>query len=67
LPAEPLLRLIGSLGGPAVLGLGQKSAEMKAYERALKSGRLTLSAADKLAVFLGLHPVEVWGDTFYAV
>lgn len=34
--------------------------------RMARSGSLTLSAADRYAVRLGKHPVELWGAAFYA-
>lgn len=62
-PAEPLLRLIASRGGPRACGIAQGSAEERALDRARRSGRLTDRAADQLCVrVLGLTPWEVWGE-----
>ncbi len=62
LPAEPLLRLVDSLGGPAACGVRKGSAEERALCRARASGRLTERAAERLVIgVLGLAPMEVWG------
>ncbi len=65
LPAEPLLRQLELHGGAARVGVGHKSAEQKALERAKRDGWLTVDAADRLAVRLfGLSPYELWGEAY---
>jgi hypothetical protein len=75
LPVEPLRALVELYGGPRLAGaaLGAeidwrpRSAALEmAYARAVRSGRLTVYAADELAVrLLGRHPVMVWGEQWW--
>ncbi len=61
LPAEPLLKQIQLGGGLYTLGVEPGSAEERAFLRARRSGRLTLWAADHLAVkLLGLTVWDLW-------
>lgn len=62
LPAEPLLRAIRARGGRRAVGVGYKSAEEKALQRAARDGWVTEQMADRLVTrLLGLTPWEVWG------
>lgn len=61
-PADPFLRLLDAFGGAAARGVQAHSSEEKAIERARRSGVLTETMADQLAVrLLGLTTWEVWG------
>ncbi len=65
IPAAPLLRQVELHGGRAHLGLNERTAASRAFDRARREGSLTLDAADQLAVLvLGMHPIEIWGDTY---
>lgn len=41
---------------------GQHSKNQRAFYRGRKRGAVTDVAADELAVALGKHPWEIWGD-----
>jgi hypothetical protein len=65
LPAGPLLERVRGRGGFRACA-GADPALEKAYQRAQSAGRLTVWAADQLAVkVLGLPPVLVWGDAWW--
>ena len=70
LPVEPLFEFVPV---PVHDGLGRESAGVKsalpehlqrAYWRAVKNGRITIGMADEIAVALGWHPMEIWGDAW---
>ncbi len=71
LPAGPLTRRVENAGGLLeCLGdhywttrTGRPAA--KAYHTAKRDGKLTPAAADKLAVRLGLHPADIWGNDWW--
>lgn len=76
LPAAPLVGLVARSGGPRLAAIeygtrryltpSRLEALERAYQRAARAGRLTVYAADELAVrLLGLHPAEVWGDAWW--
>lgn len=73
LPFEPLQRVVASrvvmrrhTGAKDGLTLlwPTKSWQYAAYERAKQAGWITLHAADRLAVDLGLHPALIWPQWF---
>lgn len=65
LDARPLLRYVELRGGPASLGVRQRSPEERALSRAKTTGRVSVRLADHLAVtILGMCPLELWGDDF---
>lgn len=37
----------------------------RAYHRAIKAGRVSLSMADDLCCALGVHPSELWGSEWF--
>lgn len=41
------------------------SAEYKSYGRAQQRGFFTTTAADRIAMSLGLHPAQIWGDAWF--
>lgn len=62
LPAAPVVVRIRQLGGVRAC-CGRNEALERAYNRAAAAGRLTVWAADQLAVrVLGEHPLMVWGE-----
>lgn len=75
LPFEPLYDIVSQrtrLGvtgvhdqGLSAVGWGYRTWQQKAWYRAQASGKITESAADRLAVDLGLHPAEIWGDAWW--
>jgi hypothetical protein len=65
LPAEPLVAAVQARGGVRAC-VGADGALERAYGRARGSQRLTIAAADKLAVrVLGMHPALLWGDAWW--
>jgi hypothetical protein len=76
LPSGPIVALIARCGGPRLaaeeygtrhaLTPARMEALDRAFYRAQQLGRLTVYAADELAVrLLGLHPAEVWGESWW--
>lgn len=64
LPAGPLVERVRARGGFRVCA-GRDDRLERAYSRAQAVGRLTVWAADQLAVkVLGLPPLLVWGDAW---
>lgn len=63
LPVAPVVPLVIAAGGPVRL----PEAVRRAYHRGLKRGTLTFEAADEIAMTLGHHPSELWGESFYAI
>jgi hypothetical protein len=64
LPIQPLLDVL------ARRGVSPWSQEAVAYNggawgKAMRDGVVPIFTADKLAVRLGLHPAQVWGQAFY--
>jgi len=79
LPFEPMLRFQppafcdrGPHGGVPLGGLSgtdntQSKRWQRAWHRAKKDGRITVSMADELCVhMLHMHPAEVYGDLWWA-
>jgi hypothetical protein len=64
LPAEPLLRQVELRGGLAEWGIPPGGAAEKALARARREGTVTIWTADRLAVLLGMHPLELWPRGF---
>lgn len=71
-PLEALLAERGVVIGdmhsasvPYMLGFHGRSGERR-YYRARRRGALGLGEADAIAVYLGLHPSEIWPDWFCA-
>lgn len=76
LPFGPLRDYIASLGvqlniggGTSDDGLGRlgwhHDNRSRQYHRGQQTGFLTNSAADDLAVSLGVHPCEIWGQAWW--
>jgi hypothetical protein len=66
LPAEPLLRAVGSYATRRQLSLEllfDRTAQRALY-RGRQSGELTLNAIEKLCESLGLHPRELYGEAY---
>lgn len=63
LPYAPLGELIGPIGKHAIKRVGVESRTVFRWKRA---GVVPLYSADKVATFLGLHPLEIWGDEYLA-
>lgn len=61
LPLEPLVARHGGVSGLA-RALGRNRAQVGKW----RQRGVTLDSADRIAVALGLHPVEVWPE-WYAV
>lgn len=59
LPLEPLVARHGGVSGLA-RALGRDRAQVGRWRRQ----GVTLLSADRIAVALGLHPVEVWPDWY---
>lgn len=60
LPTAPLVPLVARRGGPGeVFGDGPLR---DLWSHAVARGSVTVVAGDRLAIALGLHPVEVWPD-----
>ena len=67
LPVQPLrdhLATRGALHAPSVVGWRNNTWQVRSWEYANRDGWLTVSAADKLAIDLGLHPAEIWPEWF---
>lgn len=62
LPVGPLLEQVRLMGGPVAAGIGQNTAEERAFYRAAATGVLTESAADQLAVAIGLTLWDLWPE-----
>jgi len=70
LDAGLLVAAVDRRGGPDALGRGlprpERTSLLAAYSRAVLSGRVTVTAADRLAITgLGLHPALVFGPAWY--
>jgi hypothetical protein len=75
LPLEPLRTLVdrriaalgitrrGSVGA---LGSVTGTTCLNRWAVACRKGKLTVWAADELAISLGLHPAQVWGDDWFS-
>jgi hypothetical protein len=62
LPAEPLIEQVLLRGGVRECETRTPALE-SLFQQVRRSGRVTVWAADKLAVqLLGEHPMMVWGD-----
>lgn len=62
LPAEPLLTYLQATGHD----FGDKPSIARAVNRARQHGRLTIWAADSIAITgLGLHPALIWGNEWF--
>lgn len=58
LPVEPLAAAVDQPNRlPKPLG--------RAFYRAVRAGRVSVWTADRIAIALGRHPIEVWGDTWW--
>jgi hypothetical protein len=64
LPAGPLIDAVQRSGGlPQFAARGELA---QAFYRARRSGRLTIEAADLMAIrLLHVHPYFVWGDDWW--
>lgn len=63
LPSAPLVERVEARGGFAACG---NSPRRRSYNRAKASGEVSASVADALSFeLLGLHPCEVWGESWY--
>lgn len=74
LPFEPLCCHLTALGvvvpkghrpGISALGWYHGSTMQRVWTRAKLEGSLTFKAADKIACNLGVHPTEIWGQSWY--
>lgn len=73
LPVEPLVALMpraepdetGRRGPGVATYLGYNTGLERTYHRARQRGRITLAAADAIAVKLGYHPAEIWGNDWW--
>jgi lambda repressor-like predicted transcriptional regulator len=59
LSLEPLVRRYGSVSGLA-RALGRDRAQLAKWRR----DGLPIMSADRLAVAVGMHPVELWPDWY---
>jgi hypothetical protein len=59
-PLEPLVERYGGNGSALARALGCAQEQVSRW----RSHGLPLVSADRLAVALGLHPVEVWPDWY---
>jgi hypothetical protein len=66
LPAAPLLDVVSSYASSRQLGLVALFGEAgrRALERGRQSGELTLVAVEDFCDQLGLHPRQLYGDTY---
>lgn len=75
-PIEPLLEIVDMRLGTDVDAAGipqncvRKRAEVLgisagSFHRWMKMGTIGVDAADRAAVHLGFHPVQVWGDLWF--
>lgn len=68
LPAAPFLEAFERRGG---LRLSRWKHEVgaerfyKAVRIAREKGRIPIASADRLAVALGMHPCEIWGNLWW--
>lgn len=63
-PTAPLERAVKA-SGRAVLSIFGKT-RMDAYTRAARRGYVRVDLADSLAVALGYHPSEIWGNEWWS-
>jgi len=66
LPAAPLLDMVSSYASRRQLGLVALFGEAgrRSLERGRQSGELTLNAVEDFCDQLGLHPRELYGDSY---
>lgn len=64
--AAPLVELVQSRGR-IIDTFPSGSWGHRAYYRAVALGTVTIFAAEKIAVSLGYHPADLWGDEWWTV
>ena len=62
----PLQPLIDACGGGTVASIARQChLERQTVQGWIDRGRITLIAADRAAIALGVHPWIIWGDTWW--
>lgn len=59
----PLERAVKATGRPVLAIFGK--ARMDAYTRAARRGYVRVDLADNLAIALGCHPSDIWGNEWW--
>lgn len=68
---DPLLRFISSKNDQHELNsvvedyLYRFGVTYRSWHRYMRQGQIPFSAADKIAIALGYHPIEIWGDEYF--
>lgn len=63
LPIEPLLRTLRLDGADTVLEISERfGLHRHRLTRDIADGRISVTAADRIAIRIGLHPILIWGD-----
>ncbi len=67
-PLERFVRRIAPVPAPGQCGGVHSllsSAESQAYQRGRAAGAVSSAVADRLAVALGVHPCQIWGERWW--
>lgn len=67
MPLQPLLELTELLGPTDIASLCGVSRETVTRWRSGSTATITAHAADHMAVRMGMHPAEIWGEHWWNI